>query len=808
MKKITVVFLVTLTVLAAGILAVSCNSAVNEKFGTVVLDFGGASDRALGSDALPVLSTVRIQAEVTSSAGRTVQEYEAGNQGNISLSLPVGERVVIKVSAYNPSGIWSGSVTHTVEQGTNAVGIKLKKNVSGLNNLLFTETKVPNPAVSGSFFDNLSLYMDGKTFNAPQGQKGHSFARDSKGRVYVLYKDAPTSFRIVRYTSEGNGPEPITTPVTPAPPFTPSAFMNDFTRGVFYIVSSLGAVHKIEGSSVDSSPLTTLPHFKGASAIDNNRVVWIPGGGSRIKICVKDLTSSASAASEEIEIENDIKIHNCANRDLNDIFIRGGYVYVLFTALKDSPAGDTNNLYSLGGVVRYNINNLAEPPVKIGFSNSVGFENQAVPASYYSENFYGAVKVIGFDDENLYIADDGFDAAYFAESPHIVKTRNRIAALNMTTNTVSFTEEYTAKWYNEWKERRTPDTKTIVWNKEHDGDGNFKKTIFKELGSSDNLFETTASNNEGIFTFDQSGTLYIPYKDGSHNKIKRFVQNENGSYKENGGCQITGFPDFIAADTSCSLKFAVGSNNAYHNVLYYANYSSNVVERLVWQDNFGTASEDTGYSAAGAAISSGWKVTALAANKDGLFVALRKQNSGTHAYGIKIERYAKDSGALSGSVILVPEGTLGTKDGFEIDEKITALHIQDGILYALTAKKMKEDSSSPKERLFSSGKLWYISGTADFRDSKRVLYASSETSSEDDTLEKNFTPCRFIAVKPKKLVIASDGYYGREWGWYTPKNFDKVVTFDIGSWTPLGEPVENTTFTKFVIASAGYYFLP
>ncbi|MGP1522556.1 MAG: hypothetical protein ACTTKC_04545, partial [Treponema sp.] len=416
MKKITVVFLVTLTVLAAGILAVSCNSAVNEKFGTVVLDFGGASDRALGSDALPVLSTVRIQAEVTSSAGRTVQEYEAGNQGNISLSLPVGERVVIKVSAYNPSGIWSGSVTHTVEQGTNAVGIKLKKNVSGLNNLLFTETKVPNPAVSGSFFDNLSLYMDGKTFNAPQGQKGHSFARDSKGRVYVLYKDTPTSFRIVRYTSEGNGPESIPTP--PAPPITPSAFMNDFTRGVPYIVSSSGAVHKIEGSSVGSSPLTTLLNFKGVSAIDNNRVVWIASGSSHIKICVKDLTSSASAASEEIEIENDIKIHNCASRDLKDIFIRGGYVYVLFTALKDSPAGDTNNLYSLGGVVRYNINNLAEPPVKIGFSNSVGFENRAVPSSYYSENFYGAVKVIGFDDENLYIADDGFDAAYFAESPH------------------------------------------------------------------------------------------------------------------------------------------------------------------------------------------------------------------------------------------------------------------------------------------------------------------------------------------------------------------------------------------------------
>ena len=795
MKK-TLIFILMILVLMVS----SCNLFLKEEYGELILSFDGSlpdGARALGPDGLPILSTTSMKIDIIREDGYTVtRELGAEEPKSLVELIPVGEKIEIIVTAYNASSQWSGRTAHTVTSGQNHVRVLLNKNVSGLKNLLFTQTG------DGQHGYNLTLYMDGKGIMAPGSnpsaqEKPYSFARDSKGRLYVRYRD--TNVRLVRYTSEGElDVHPATTTI--------KFLANDYTTGKMYGTDGTNFWEIRDDLSLGSVPSFTSS-VKNFFAVDNGRIAWVvKEGHDPLKVRIKkDLESGENPIS--IEIKNHIDIHHCKPSEVKDIFIRGDYVYVLFTTVNASVGSSGPNLYSLGGVVRYNINNLAEPPVKIGFSNSVGFENQAVPSSYYSENFYGAVKVIGFDDENLYIADDGFDAAYFAESPHIVKNRNRIAALNMETNAVSFTDEYTAKWYDERKEWKGVDTKTIVWNKEHDGDGNFKKTIFKELGSSDNLF-VTESNREGIFTFDQSGTLYIPHVDGFDNKIKRFVQNENGSYKENKSCQITGFPDFIAADTSCSLKFAVGSNNAYHNVLYYANYSSNVVERLVWQDNFGTASTGTGYSAAGAAISSGWKVTALAANKDGLFVALRKQNSGTHAYGIKIERYAKDSGALSGSVILVPEGTLGTKDGFEIDEKITALHIQGGILYALTAKKMKEDSSSPKERLFSSGKLWYISGTADFRDSKRVLYASSETSSEDDTLEKNFTPCRFIAVKPKKLVIASDGYYAKEPGWYTPKNFDKVVTFDIGSWTPLGEPVENTTFTKFVIASAGYYFLP
>ncbi|UTY30901.1 hypothetical protein [Treponema putidum] len=793
MKK-TLFFILMILVLIVS----SCNLFLNEEYGELILSFDGTlpdGARALDSNGLPVLSSSRMKIDIIKENGYTVtRELSAEEPKSLVELVPVGETIEIIVTAINPSGQWSGMASHTVVSGQNHVRVLLNKNVSGLNNLLFTQT------VDVKLCFNLTLYMGGKEIMAPGSkppaqEKPYSFARDSKGRLYVRYKDS--NVWLVRYTSEGE------LDVHPAVTTTIKFLANDYTTGKMYGTDGANFVEIRDDLTPD--PVSGAPSVTELFAVDNGRVAWLSGSSGasgNIKINAASLTG---ASHSDTQINSHINIAGCMPSEVNDLFIRGDYVYVLFTTVNESITSSDPNLYSLGGIVRYNINNLTAPPVKIGFSDSVSFENRAVPSSYYSKNFYGAIKVIGFDEENIYIADDGFDAAYFAESPRIVKNRNRIAALNMETNALSFLDERTAKWYNEWKERRAPDTKTIVWNKVHDENGAFKKTIFKEQGASDNLFET-ASNREGIFTFDQSGTLYIPHVDGFDNKIKRFVQNENGSYEENKSCQITNFPDFIAADTSCSLKFVVSGNDAYYNVLYYANYSSNLVERLVWQDNFGTASKDIGYSAAGAAISSDWEVTALAANKDGLFVALRKQDSGTHTYGIKIERYAKDSGALSGSVILVPEGTSGTKDSFRIDEKITALHIQDGILYALTAKEMKD--SSPKQYLFSSGKLWYISGTADFGDSKRVLYASSETSSEDDTLEKNFTPCRFIAVKPKKLVIASDGYYAKEPGWYTPKNFDKVVTFDIGSWTPLGEPVENTTFTTVLTVSAGYHFLP
>ena len=60
-----------------------------------------------------------------------VKEFAPGEAGNIALCLIIGDTVRLRVKASNESGIWSGSTTFTVEDGINAVFVKLNKTISG-----------------------------------------------------------------------------------------------------------------------------------------------------------------------------------------------------------------------------------------------------------------------------------------------------------------------------------------------------------------------------------------------------------------------------------------------------------------------------------------------------------------------------------------------------------------------------------------------------------------------------------------------------------------------------------------------------
>lgn len=814
MKK-TLIFILMILVLIVS----SCNLFLKEEYGELILSFDGSlpdGARALGHDGLPVLSTTSMKITIVRDGGYTViRDLDTEEPKSLVELIPVGEKIEISVTAYNASSQWSGRTAHTVTSGQNHVKVLLNKNISGLKNLLFTQTG------DGQHGYNLTFYMDGKEINAPGPEKEFSFARDSKGRVYVLYKDASNSFHIARYTSEGE------LDVHPASTTTIEFLANDYTTGKMYGIDGSRDVYEIQENLLPSSaPIANLGHYQGIAAIDNNRVVWLlRDGPNPLKIEAKNLDGSSSSGPEEIK--DHITITGCEESKVNDLFIRGDYVYVLFTTVNESITSSASNLYSLGGIARYNINDLAAPPVKIGFSNSVSFEDSLLKNYDYSKNFYGAVKVIGFDEENIYIADDGFDAADTPAGARIVKNRNRIAALNIATNALSFSDERTAKWYNEWREWRTPNTKMIVWKSDADSSRIGMSYYQVERGDEDlssahpfitsGVYTPIGVLYSDVFCYDSAGNFYVSGKDGSDEKLYRYVLKDDGSYETDGEKDISNKPEAMAVSVSSIAA------DAGRTILFYykapLNYPyTHKIERLAWPtDTFSYAA--TAPEIKLADLGEYDTVTAMAANKDGIFVAVKTvndKNTQNEKYMIRVKKYAHqrlDSpGYISAAetVTVIDETSTNYTSPWTqeqanayINEDLNALYISDGVLYGLTTnqKGYIYGVSSMATEVFIGGKLLKIGNTKSLGSYVVVLYKNDglrpATSGE-------FAPYRFIAVKPKKLVIASDGYYGKG---TAPRNKNKVFVFDIGNWAHPDETVTHVriNFSKQLSYSGGSF---
>lgn len=733
MKK-TLIFILMILVLIVS----SCNLFLKEEYGELVLSFDGTlpdGARALDSNGLPVLSSSPMKINIIREDGYTItRELSAEEPKSLVELVPVGEKIEIIVTAINPSGQWSGRAFHTVVSGQNHVKVLLNKNISGLNNLLFTQTK---DLFSAPPY-NLTLYMNGKEINAHPSQSEYSFGRDSLGRLYISVNEG--NAYIYRYTSEGELLDYAQRSI--------SCFANDYTTGKIYGIDGYGDVYEIkENLSLSPAPIANLEHYQGAAAIDNNRVAWTwKDAPNSLEIKVDTLGTTSTSGTGPIR--SHINIVGCKESKVNDLFIRGNYVYVLFNTMNDELTGNSRNLYSLGGVVRYNINNLDEDPIKIGFEDDPDFDDDdGVLEDYdYSKNFYGAVKVIGFDEENIYIADDGFDAADTPAGARIVKNCNRIAALNIATNALSFSDAGPAKWYNEWKEWRTPNTKMIVWRQEL-----YNKYYYYQLDTGDEAltdgkkFTTDSNGYEDVFCYDLDGNLYIV---DNNSKINMYPQTE-GVYP-NQSIKNTGLSNFkpekgIAVDTSAL--------NGY-KYLYYVDNTDNI-KRLKWEKGeFAYANTDLSFKIQNTSIPG--EVSAMASNKDGLFVAVKENISG-NKYKITVKKYDR-SGSLS-SGMDISEGNKGGLDN-PIVEDVYAMQILGGRLYALSYKTVGAgkypDFKGNAARAVVSGKLLDLGLTS------KNLPARPQTLWSGTQEDKGYAPFRFIAIKPKELVIANDGFYGTE----------------------------------------------
>lgn len=144
--------------------------------------------------------------------------------------------------------------------------------------------------------------------------------------------------------------------------------------------------------------------------------------------------------------------------ECQDMFAYGNKVYIVFTI--DAPYDGSKAFY--GGVLEYTYteNGHMTESGRYGFGRMKSYRKfgpspQTAVYKFEGEpkdRFYGARRIIGFEDGVLYIADDGaiFSSINGAQGYTVYPNINRIAKLDTRSGTLTF-ENTDAKWYREWR---------------------------------------------------------------------------------------------------------------------------------------------------------------------------------------------------------------------------------------------------------------------------------------------------------------------------------------------------------------------
>ena len=790
-----------LFVLALAAVLSACKMKLSENTGTVVIDFGG-NERAVDSNGLPIIKDAAMSLEIISSNGSEKKEFAAGQEKTWSGSFPIGEKLTIKVSLSTASAEWKGSAEHTVTAGTNTVGVKIKKAAAALNSLLFGANK-PHESHSGSSGGvpdyTLMLKIASKEVKK-EHIVYHNFCRDNKARTYFVYQE-PSNCKLERYTSEGNREDKTFT--LPAGCRSPM-LAEDHATGAVYLVAKDGLnmklyrINEVGGSPIELTG-ASLGYLTGYAVYNNVLIASGYGmGGPELKMYritgdqLSEITLSAQPdLREDTKIAFDTPGHYM-HGEINSLYMTEDSFYLLFSGYEHSAQH-----FSLGGIVKYSYSANGPTasisnPVRIGIDDSHTSDGNGIYPTKES-NFYGPVKVVGFDEENLYIADDGVTFEYQKGKPRITANKNRIATLNKGTNALTFTNAPSGiTWLGEDPVWTGVNTKTIVWKKNSAGHG---FDYYQITQAADTLpseafgvgeSQTVGSDHKftDMFCFDEAGNLYIVRDRTGGYCICRFELKDGGSYDQEPSIMTNNLfasPTAIAVDISGSVKKDGQSVNA----LYYSYDGSNksCIKRLTWANAaFSSAAEDNSFAVGGTlegpqdttgSSKTKTRFTALAADTNGFFVALKKE-TGYSRYTVRVQKYTHVNGSAVGGAINVLDEVTNASTWSRPGD-LTALHIQEGILYGLTAVQYRYeyDDTDPSNTYYKkdsiSGKLMKIgSSTADFSGNAEVLYTTELPRDEipgPDADEKRkeggkFAPYRFIAVKPKKLIVASDGFWG------------------------------------------------
>ncbi|WP_253819037.1 hypothetical protein [Treponema vincentii] len=479
--------------------------------------------------------------------------------------------------------------------------------------------------------------------------------------------------------------------------------------------------------------------------------------------------------------------------------------------------------YALGKIVRYTYDGSTQlTPVVLSGNNSGLNPAAANPGSIqYDEHYFSyPAGFLGYDGDTLYIADDGVNIEEVNENIYVNGNKDRIMAFNRKNNTLSASslDLDGATWFKSYDKYTYPETKMLLWEKGSSqywvGDNGTEA-----YSPSSALSITSSQRLTDVFCYDQNGNLYIVTRDGPDYKVKRFTPTDTG-FNSTGDMKIK---DESERPVSIAVDVSGGTNILYYGINDYSQLKW-AVKKIEWQYYFDEEREPELFTSC-----TGEELTALAANKDGVFVGVKQIYEETVGgnqipkYRLKVKKFLKGTHA-DGSVTVVendplyvsapgstnpytpiPEPASSSHDPYiAYEEAISDLQVAEGTLYAIMAKTEKirkyntvEDACTIDEFKMSSALYKVGKAAVGFSGSAEELAEKSAVPPQGSNPGVGYGFYRFIAVKPKKLIIASDGAWGKEGNSASHVEADnnKVLTYDLDG--NLNSPEEKNAAGKF-----------
>ena len=770
----------------------ACNFNINGGRELAEVRVGGGGGRAANPETgLPIFDGNNTTVTISDASGRLIAEGPLP----LSAEVVVGVEIVVKATVQTASGTWSRTKTHTVKAGINDIDLELSKTPNVIGNFFFDVIET----ISANEVELRLKFRNGKTFPDSIIMGGiyrkPVTARDSLGRLYLLWHNE----HFTRFDIDGNEDTGFKAAVSselnalPPPIDIKAVAVDGKNNKIFLIIGDKAHcfienrhnnfVH-LDGSLTDISVSDTV---QSAAAYDGKLFVKFVSGNAE-KLFAYDYAISHMALTlykkPKVPSSSDFKI-NGTPLDCMGLFADEDGVYCLLS--KKNDAQNSDPLYAVGKLIRYShdldgkVDFDDNPSIDTPFQSPVSHNNSiAFGARYFSY----PVGFIGSDEDNIYIADDGVGIANGKEGWRVTGEKNRIAAFNRKTGKLTFTDT-DATWYAYHAAYPSKKTPALLWETSTYGMHYWISTngtgAFSEANK---LFADTFSERPtDVFCYDQDGNLYIVYRNDSNAYfVRRFILGING-YVKDGDKALGTLSDMnaIAVDVSD------GINTVYCGIQSGATWD---IKKAVWTGNFSGTLSPVNFVSSGSG-----KLTALAANRDGVFVATKEQTALTAPYTLKVAKYKKGSSPVQDGVITVvsaspaenPSPYPPTGDYERYEEAVRDLQVIDGVLYGISSKtteSRKYVSTHHETDVFkNSSKLYKIGATAS------TLSGIEKTIGKDanDAAQTGYGFCRFIAVKYDeaeriRLIIASDGVWGtggtaEPHG--DPKNTDKVLEYDL-----------------------------